>query len=131
MFDKDKKGTINIHEFGALFQYINQWKATFESIDKDRSGFIESAELSQGKMNISFLISDMYDKDKTGTINISEFQQLFGSMNQWKAMFESYDKDRSGSIEQAELTQGEYFLMHCLPSTVQSEVIFSKIVKHT
>merc|ERR1712083_1072951 len=28
MFDKDKKGTISIHEFGALFQYINQWKAT-------------------------------------------------------------------------------------------------------
>ena len=72
----------------------------------------------------------MYDKDKTGTINISEFQQLFGSMNQWKAMFESYDKDRSGSIEQAELTQGEYFLMHCLPSTVQSEVMFYKIVIH-
>merc|ERR1712110_475180 len=26
MFDKEKKYSINIHEFGALFQYINQWK---------------------------------------------------------------------------------------------------------
>ena len=49
MFDQQNKGTINIHEFGALFNYINQWKATFESIDKDRSGFIESAELNQGE----------------------------------------------------------------------------------
>ena len=48
MFDKDKKGTITVHEFGSLFAYINQWKATFEAIDKDRSGFIEQAELNQG-----------------------------------------------------------------------------------
>ena len=123
MFDKDKKGTISIHEFGALFQYINQWKATFESIDKDRSGYIESAELSQGN-GCSISVSDMYDKDKTGTININEFQQLFGSMNQWKALFESYDKDRSGRIEQEELNQGRYLLMHCLmPSTVCQIVI--------
>ena len=106
MFDKDKKGTIAIHEFGALFSYINQWKATFESIDKDRSGYIEQAELSQGN-HIYFSIPDMYDKDKTGTIEIHEFQQLFGSINQWKAVFESHDKDRSGRIEQAELDQGE------------------------
>merc|ERR1711899_634956 len=45
MYDKDKKGTINIHEFGGLFSYINKWKATFESVDKDRSGYIEQAEL--------------------------------------------------------------------------------------
>merc|ERR1712062_193443 len=46
MFDKDKKGTISIHEFGALFQYINQWKATFQGFDTDRSGTIEQAELT-------------------------------------------------------------------------------------
>ena len=50
----------------------------------------------------------MYDKDKTGTIDIHEFQKLFASINQWKAVFESHDKDRSGRIEQAELEQGEY-----------------------
>merc|ERR1712072_913018 len=47
----------------------------------------------------------MYDKDKTGTIDIHEFQKLFASINQWKAVFESHDKDRSGRIEQAELEQ--------------------------
>ena len=50
----------------------------------------------------------MYDKDKTGTIEVHEFSQLFGNINQWKAVFEAHDKDRSGRIEQAELDQGEY-----------------------
>ena len=47
MFDKDRSGTINLYEFRDLFNYINQWKATFESIDSDRSGFIEFAELTR------------------------------------------------------------------------------------
>ena len=47
MFDKDRTGTINMYEFRDLFNYINQWKATFESIDSDRSGFIEFPELTR------------------------------------------------------------------------------------
>ena len=49
MFDRKRTGTINIMEFSELFKYINQWKATFEGIDKDRSGYIEFNELTQGK----------------------------------------------------------------------------------
>ena len=48
MFDRDKSGTIGVQEFGDLFNYINQWKGIFEGIDKDRSGFIEFGELTQG-----------------------------------------------------------------------------------
>ena len=49
MFDRKRSGTINITEFAELFKYINQWKATFEGIDRDRSGYIEFNELTQGK----------------------------------------------------------------------------------
>lgn len=48
MFDRDRSGTISVYEFGDLFGYINQWKKVFENIDKDRSGFIEFAELQTG-----------------------------------------------------------------------------------
>ena len=48
----------------------------------------------------------MYDKNASGSIDVNEFQQLFGSINQWKAIFQGYDTDKSGSIEQAELTKG-------------------------
>ena len=48
----------------------------------------------------------MYDKNASGSIDVTEFQQLFNAINQWKGVFQGYDKDKSGSIEQSELTQG-------------------------
>ena len=36
MFDTNQTGTIDIHEFGRLFSYIQQWKAMFENFDRDR-----------------------------------------------------------------------------------------------
>ena len=48
MFDLDRSGSINVHEFGSLFKYINDWKGLFERIDRDRSGFIEDGEFRQG-----------------------------------------------------------------------------------
>ncbi len=49
MFDLKRTGNINVHEFGSLFKYINDWKGLFERIDGDRSGYIEEPELRQGK----------------------------------------------------------------------------------
>ena len=49
MFVRDKtRNTISIYEFGDLYRYINQWKAIFEGFDRDRSGYIEHAELMSG-----------------------------------------------------------------------------------
>merc|ERR1711862_678703 len=50
----DKTGQINIQEFASLYGYINQWKALFESIDRDRSGFIEHAELTQAFQQMGY-----------------------------------------------------------------------------
>jgi len=115
MFDRNQTGTIDIYEFGDLFNYINQWKALFESIDNDRSGYIEFNELSRGE---SFkctvltnkgllLITDLFDQNSTGSIDLNEFQDLFNFINQWKAVFESFDIDRSGRIEQTEFEKGK------------------------
>ena len=52
----------------------------------------------------------MYDKNASGSIDVNEFQQLFSSINQWKAVFQGYDKDKSGSIDQSELSQGNLWL---------------------
>jgi len=54
MFDRDKTGQINVQEFASLFAYINQWKGLFESIDRDRSGFIEQAEFSQALQQMGY-----------------------------------------------------------------------------
>lgn len=54
MFDKDRSGSINVYEFRDLFNYINQWKQTFESIDTDRSGFIEFQELTRALQQMGY-----------------------------------------------------------------------------
>jgi len=51
------------------------------------------------------MMVDMFDRDRTGQINIQEFSSLFSYINQWKSLFESIDRDRSGFIEHSELSQ--------------------------
>ena len=48
LFDMDRSGSISLHEFAGLFNYINEWKRMFEGVDTDRSGFIEAHEFAQG-----------------------------------------------------------------------------------
>lgn len=45
----------------------------------------------------------MFDKDQSGTINFSEFCNLWTYIQQWKGVFDRYDRDRSGAIEMHEL----------------------------
>jgi Ca2+-binding EF-hand superfamily protein len=48
----------------------------------------------------------MFDRDRSGTIELAEFQQLWDYIVQWKGVFDGYDRDRSGYIEHQELSQG-------------------------
>lgn len=48
MFDRDLNGTINFHEFAALWKYITDWQNTFRTYDKDNSGQIDKNELKTG-----------------------------------------------------------------------------------
>jgi Ca2+-binding EF-hand superfamily protein len=57
-------------------------------------------------MLILVLVAGMFDKDKSGTIDLMEFQQLYNYINQWLSSFKAYDRDQSGSIDETELTQG-------------------------
>lgn len=90
---------------------VQQW---FAAVDRDRSGRISGKELQgalingQGK-NFSdtacLLMIGMFDRDRSGTIDVNEFQQLYNYINQWLATFRTYDRDNSGHIEEAELSQ--------------------------
>ncbi|XP_034252987.1 peflin isoform X8 [Thrips palmi] len=96
---------------GGVSPQVQQW---FNAVDRDRSGKISAKELQaalvngQGK-NFSDqacnLMIGMFDKDKSGTIDINEFQQLYNYVNQWLGTFRSYDRDQSGHIEEPELAQ--------------------------
>jgi Ca2+-binding EF-hand superfamily protein len=60
MFNVSRTGQLNVHEFGALFNYINQWKSMFESIDRDRSGFIEQNELMQAFQQMGYRFTQTF-----------------------------------------------------------------------
>ena len=49
MFDRDRSGSIELHEFQALWTYIGQWRQVFDQYDRDRSGAIDGSELHNSK----------------------------------------------------------------------------------
>ncbi|XP_076261433.1 peflin-like [Rhynchophorus ferrugineus] len=89
---------------------IAQW---FQAVDRDKSGEIKWEELQSALVNAQGehfsdtacrLMIGMFDKDKTGTINVNEFQELYNYINQWLGTFKMYDRNQSGSIEEPELS---------------------------
>lgn len=68
MFDRDNTGTIQLHEFQALWNYIQQWKGVFERFDGNRSGSIEAHELIQAFQQMGYNLSPQF-----GHIVISKF----------------------------------------------------------
>ncbi|XP_043208895.1 peflin-like, partial [Amphibalanus amphitrite] len=47
MFDKDGNDTVDLNEFGHLFNYVNAWIGTFQKFDSNKSSSIDSRELQQ------------------------------------------------------------------------------------
>ena len=86
----------------------------FNHVDTDRSGKINFQELQQAFINgngqryseeACKLMISMFDTDRSGTIDVYEFDKLFGFIKQWLASFRAFDRDNSGSIEEGELAQ--------------------------
>ncbi|XP_045784740.1 sorcin isoform X1 [Maniola jurtina] len=96
---------------GAISPQVQQW---FTAVDKDHSGFISATELKSALVNAqgqSFsdaacnLMIGMFDKDRSGHINLEEFDKLYTYINQWLAVFKTYDTDQSGHIDEQELSK--------------------------
>jgi len=60
LFDKDQSGQIDVQEFGALWQYIMQWRGVFEQFDRDRSGFIDANELNTAYTQMGYRLSPQF-----------------------------------------------------------------------
>ena len=67
----------------------------------------------------------MFDKDRTGHINVEEFEKLYTYVNQWLAVFKTYDTDQSGHIEEQELSNGMYgkflSLITCIGFSIKAQ----------
>ncbi|XP_053626040.1 peflin isoform X2 [Plodia interpunctella] len=101
----------NIGAGGQVSPQVQQW---FRAVDKDQSGFITSNELKMALVNAQGqtfsdtacnLMIGMFDKDRSGSINLEEFDKLYTYINQWLAVFKTYDVDQSGHIDEQELSK--------------------------
>ncbi|XP_018019904.1 peflin [Hyalella azteca] len=45
MFDHQRTGRIDVHQFAQLFAFINQWTEAFKRADADHSGSITVSEM--------------------------------------------------------------------------------------
>ncbi|CAN9503814.1 unnamed protein product [Ophioblennius macclurei] len=88
-----------------------QW---FHSVDADRSGFISRKELKQALVNSNWsafndetclMMINMFDKTRSGRVDIFGFSALWDFIQRWRALFQQYDRDRSGFISGTELHQ--------------------------
>ncbi|KAM6043818.1 peflin isoform 1-T1 [Theristicus caerulescens] len=85
-----------------------------EAVDADRSGYISVKELKQALLNSNWstfndetclLMINMFDKTRSGRIDVYGFSALLRFIHQWKNLFQQYDRDQSGSISFSELQQ--------------------------
>ncbi|AWP21879.1 putative peflin [Scophthalmus maximus] len=88
-----------------------QW---FHTVDTDRSGFINLKELKQALVNSNWsafndetclMMINMFDKTRSGRIDLFGFSALWEFMQRWRLLFQQFDRDRSGSINGMELHQ--------------------------
>lgn len=103
MFDRDKSGQINMQEFASLFAYINQWKTLFESIDRDRSGFIEESELGQALQQMGYRFSPNFVQNvlnkydgRTRKLTLDNFIVVSVQIKRLTDSFRSRDREMRG-----------------------------------
>lgn len=63
---------------------------------------------------VLFFLPDMFDKTRSGRIDLFGFSALWNYIQQWRALFQQYDRDHSGSISGSELHQGIHVSLFCL-----------------
>merc|ERR1719153_1288476 len=74
MFDVNLTGTIEIDEFGKLFEYIQQWKGMFEGFDRDRRGVLDEREFSQALQQMGYRFSPTFVQNLLSKLSPRERQ---------------------------------------------------------
>lgn len=121
MFDREGDSQINPYEFEALWNYLSQWRQTFNSFDADRSGQIDKQELANALRTMGYRLSDTFiqvamakfDHDKTGNLRFDDFIRLCCILNSLTTQFAAHDPQRQGRIT---VSYEEFLMMVCTSS---------------
>lgn len=124
MFDRDRSGTIDIHEFAALWKYIQDWKSCFDRFDTDRSGNIDARELNTAFHTFGYNLSPQFcdlvvrtfDRHARRNINFDDFIQACVMLKTLTDKFRAKDQQQNGTIK----ISYEEFLEMVLDNTLMS-----------
>ncbi|XP_060570454.1 programmed cell death protein 6-like isoform X2 [Ruditapes philippinarum] len=106
MFDKDRNGTIDVHEFSALWKYIQDWKSCFDRFDTDRSGNIDAREIHTAFQSFGYSLSPqfcdlvirVFDRKGARNIQFDDFIQACVMLKTLTDKFRSKDHQQNGTV---------------------------------
>ncbi|EDV27792.1 uncharacterized protein TRIADDRAFT_21717, partial [Trichoplax adhaerens] len=106
MFDSNKNGTIDVHEFESLLEYVKQWQNCFNQFDKDRSGNIDANELQQAFNTFGYRLSTtfcnlcvrVFDRGDVRTMKFDDFIQCCVMLKSLTDKFRKKDAAQSGVV---------------------------------
>lgn len=84
MFDTSNAGSVDIHQFNKMYEYINQWLNIFKTYDRNASGLIDDQELNQGKYYIRSTIANKSN---------SHFRFKFQHFHKWDSIFRQISRN--------------------------------------
>lgn len=124
MFDRDRSGTIDIHEFEALWKYVQDWKNCFDGFDRDRSGTIDAGELHNAFQTFGYrltpgfssLVIRKFDRQARNSINFDDFIQACIMMHILTNAFRTKDTTQTGTIQ----ISYEQFLEMVMDTTIRT-----------
>jgi len=107
MFDKDGSDTVDLNEFGALFNYVNSWIGVFTKYDTNKSSSIDAKELQQAFAEMGYRLSagfadnvvKKYDLQKSGQITVDAFILSCIQLQNLTNAFRARDTAMRGNIQ--------------------------------
>ncbi|XP_064402256.1 sorcin-like [Halichondria panicea] len=103
MLDRDFSGQMGFTEFKELWGVLNQWKTTFMTFDRDRSGTVEPHELQQALTTFGYRLSPqalagVVRRFSTNSkIGFDQFVGLCVKLRLATTQFQARDTQRNGT----------------------------------
>ncbi|CAH0559221.1 unnamed protein product [Brassicogethes aeneus] len=105
LFDLDKQGGLDIKEFESLYFHIKQWLSSFNSYDRDRSGYLDETELDYALKHMDINFSPEFirylitrNNPKAKKISLDQYIITCIQIQRYTDEFKSRDTNYSGHI---------------------------------
>eukprot|EP01060_Flectonema_neradi_P004466 TRINITY_DN1288_c1_g1_i5.p1 TRINITY_DN1288_c1_g1~~TRINITY_DN1288_c1_g1_i5.p1 ORF type:complete len:187 (+),score=23.44 TRINITY_DN1288_c1_g1_i5:134-694(+) len=120
LFDATKTDNLNFQEFQNLYGWVQQKQQSFFHFDRDRSGFLDVAEVFNALKHAGYALDQhafyscirTYDPDRNGKLSMTEYVGLCAFLQITYNTFAAFDTQRTGRVN-LDLNQFVYSVAQC------------------